>query len=137
MFKQRKEIRTDIENWITDYDGEQLHEMERQEGCAKYHLAWLMFGQCGQYNNTYDAHQFIEPNTFEVISYVKEHQEQEFGKVYCDFSDACNVANDASFYIAIELMRDEFSQTIDEMIHHYLEEEEEEESEEESEEVTA
>lgn len=127
MEKQREEIINYIDEMITEYSGEELHEMQRTEGCAKYRLAFLMYGEGdGQYFITNDAHRFLEPNTFECIRYVKEHEELIFGRVVSDFSDACSVANAAARYLAEEIMVLEFGETIDAMIERYLKEEEEE-----------
>lgn len=124
MDKQREEIINYIDEMITEYTGAELHEMQKTEGCAKDRLAFLMYGEGdGQYFMTNDACRFLEPNTFEVIRYVKEHEELTYGRVVCDFSDACSVANAAARYLSQEIMNVEFGETIDAMIERYLKEE--------------
>ena len=126
MDKQREEIINYIDEMITEYSGEELHEMQKTEGCAKYRLASLLYGEGdGQYFRTTDACRFLEPNTFEVIRYVKKHEELTLGYVISDFSDACSVANSAARYLAQEILVFEFGETIDAMIERYLKEEEE------------
>ena len=132
MLKQRKEIKKYIETHLPDWDGQRLHEVQIEWGCAKYGLTIHMFNQ--MFIGYYNAAQFCSPNTFEVIDFVKEYQELHFGDVTCDFSNSEDVANFAAQYIGEELLRDEFGNTIDEMIQDYLEEED---SEEDSEGVTA
>ena len=61
MFKQRKEIRKYIETHLSDWDGQRLHEVQKEWGCAKHGLTIHMFDQ--MFIGYYNADQFCRPNT--------------------------------------------------------------------------
>jgi len=101
MEKQREEIKDYIANFITDLEGVRLDELHQEMFNNDYYLI-----------GRHLAEQFLAPNTFECIEFVKNYEQDNFGEVSTDLSEPEHVCNMVAYIIGEELLNEELQ-------HHY------------------
>tara|TARA_R100001198_G_scaffold95919_1_gene83548 strand:- start:1148 stop:1543 length:396 start_codon:yes stop_codon:yes gene_type:complete len=96
MKNQKEEIRQDIldkldNNYIDTYACDLHHELCNTD--------YFIIG-------TYKAKQFLGADTFEIIEMIKEYEQNNFGEVSTDFSDAEKVANMFAYIVGEEILNE-------------------------------
>ena len=108
---------------IQNFKHEELtrHLQDYLEECDSEKVAWYLEGdrenQCELHNDafnadyyiigTWKATQWLGESVFEVIDFIKEYEQDNFGEVNTDFSSPENIVNMFA-YIAGESVVDEF-----------------------------
>tara|TARA_R100000805_G_scaffold17158_1_gene20026 strand:+ start:599 stop:928 length:330 start_codon:yes stop_codon:yes gene_type:complete len=105
MNYKKNEIKEYFEDFINDIDKETLNELiEDQE------LHNEAFNTDYYIIYTYDAKKWLGDKVFEVIEFIKEYEEMNFGEVYTDLSDPCKIVNMYVYIIGEEIVYDYYKE---------------------------
>ena len=96
MQNQKEEVRQDILNkldngYVDTYACDLHHELCNTD--------YFIIG-------TYKARKFLGAATFEIIEMIKEYEQNNFGEVSTDFSDAEKVANMFAYIVGEEILNE-------------------------------
>ena len=97
----------EIKEYFNDYINENKEYLE--EDSPNY---WKDDLHHNAFNNdyyiigTYQAKQWLGDMTFDVINFIKEYEQFNFGKVYTDLSDPEKVVNMYAYIIGEEIVSD-------------------------------
>ena len=82
MNYKKNEIKQYFEDFINDIDKDTLNELiENQELHQEaFNTDYYIIG-------TYKAKQWLSDKVFDIIEFIKEYEQDNFGEVYTDFSD--------------------------------------------------
>ena len=95
-------------------ESEQQQEIVRQDILNKLNNGYVDTYGCDLHHElcntdyfiigTYKAKQFLGAETFEIIEMIKEYEQNNFGEVSTDFSDAEKVANMFAYIVGEEIL---------------------------------
>ena len=108
----------EIKQHLEDYLEENLEYHQENDSDWKDDLHHYAFNQDYYIIGTYQAKQWLGDMAFDVIEYIKEYENDNFGEVSTDFSDPEKVVNMYAYIIG------------EEVVYEWLENYEEEEKEE-------
>tara|TARA_R100001163_G_scaffold65258_1_gene61838 strand:+ start:2334 stop:2705 length:372 start_codon:yes stop_codon:yes gene_type:complete len=97
MKNQKEEVRQDILNKLNNY------VIVDSYACDLHHelcnTDYFIIG-------TYKAKQFLGAETFDIIEMIKEYEQNHFGEVSTDFSNAEKVANMFAYIVGEEILNE-------------------------------
>ena len=96
MTNQKEEVRQDILNKLDSYYTDTY-------ACDLHHE---LFNTDYFIIGTYKAKQFLGAETFEIIQMIKEYEQDNFGEVLTDLSDAEKVANMFVYIVGEEILNE-------------------------------
>jgi len=96
MTNQKEEVRQDIlnkldNNYVDTYACDLHHNLCNTD--------YFIIG-------TYKAKQFLGAETFDIIEMIKEYEQDNFGEVTTDFSNAQKVANMFAYIVGEEILNE-------------------------------
>tara|TARA_R100001015_G_C4605784_1_gene160836 strand:- start:471 stop:836 length:366 start_codon:yes stop_codon:yes gene_type:complete len=95
MTNQKEEVRQDILNKLNDYVDIYACDLHHELCNTDYFII-----------GTYKAKQFLGAETFEIIEMIKEYEQDNFGEVLTDFSNAEKVANMFAYIVGEEILNE-------------------------------
>ena len=103
MDYKKEEIKSYFNDFISDYFEQQDPEwIEENKDDLHYHAFNIDYYIIG----TYQAKQWLGNMTFDVINFIKEYEQFNFGEVYTDLSDPEKVVNMYVYIIGEEIVSD-------------------------------
>lgn len=100
---KREEIQDHLMDYLSGCDADQLKEYLKDE-CGVSELHHHAFNQDYYIIGTYKAEQWLGSMAFEVIGFIKDYEQDNFGEVYTDLSDPEKVVNMFTYLIGEELV---------------------------------
>jgi hypothetical protein len=96
MINQKEEVRQDILDKLDNgYLGIEARDLHHELCNTDYFII-----------GTYKAKQFLGAETFEIIELIKEYEQDNFGEVSTDFSNAEKVANMFAYIVGEEILNE-------------------------------
>lgn len=96
----REEIQEHLMDYLSCCDADQLKEYLKDESELHHHA----FNQDYYIIGTYKAEQWLGSMAFEVIGFIKDYEQDNFGEVYTDLSNPERVVNMFTYIIGEELV---------------------------------
>lgn len=107
MDYKKEEIKSYFNDFISDYFEQQDPEwIEDNKDDLHYHAFNTDYYIIG----TYKAKQWLGDMAFNVIEFIKEYEQFQFGEVYTDLSDPEKVVNMYAYIIGEEIVSDYLNQ---------------------------
>tara|TARA_R100000781_G_scaffold29996_1_gene22003 strand:- start:2362 stop:2679 length:318 start_codon:yes stop_codon:yes gene_type:complete len=103
MEYKKEEIKEYLEDSIKNYDNETIKQLIKDN-----ELHHEIFNTDYYIVYTYDAKQWLGSKSFDIIGFIKDYEELNFGEVYTDLSDACKVVNMYVYIIGEELINNKY-----------------------------
>tara|TARA_R110001583_G_scaffold21910_3_gene82764 strand:+ start:758 stop:1096 length:339 start_codon:yes stop_codon:yes gene_type:complete len=99
--------REEIKEYFDDYikENKAWHE-ENEPNDWKYDLHHYAFNEDYYIIGTYKAKQWLGDMAFDVINFIKEYEQFNFGEVFTDLSDPEKVVNMYVYIIGEEIVND-------------------------------
>ena len=101
MEYKKEEIKEYFDDWISD-NKEYLEENHPNDW--KDDLHHYAFNEDYYIIGTYQAKQWLGDMVFDVINFIKDYEQNNFGEVYTDFSDPEKVVNMYVYIIGEEIV---------------------------------
>ena len=98
-----EEIKEHLEDSIKNYDNETIeqliedNELHHEIFNTDYYIVY-----------TYDAKQWLGNKAFDIIGFIKDYENDNFGEVYTDLSDPCKIVNMYVYIIGEELINNKY-----------------------------
>lgn len=97
--------REEIEDYFYDYLGDNLEWLEENyPNTWKDDLHHYAFNEDYYIIGTYKAEQWVGDMAFEIIGFIQEWEQDNFGEVFTDFSDPEKVVNMYTYIIGSEIV---------------------------------
>ena len=105
MDYKKNEIKEHFEDFINDIDKDTLNELiEDQElHHEAFNADYYIIG-------TYKAKQWLSDKVFDVIEFIKEYEQDNFGEVYTDLSNPEKVVNMYVYIIGEQITYDYYEE---------------------------
>jgi hypothetical protein len=105
MNYKKNEIKEYFEDFINDIDKDTLNELiENQELHQEaFNTDYYIIG-------TYKAKQWLSDKVFDIIEFIKEYEQDNFGEVYTDFSDPEKIVNMYVYIIGEQITYDYYEE---------------------------
>lgn len=105
MNYKKNEIKQYFEDFINDIDKDTLNELiENQELHQEaFNTDYYIIG-------TYKAKQWLSDKVFDIIEFIKEYEQDNFGEVYTDFSDPEKIVNMYVYIIGEQITYDYYEE---------------------------
>ena len=105
MNYKKNEIKQYFEDFINDIDKDTLNELiEDQElHNEAFNTDYYIIG-------TYEAKQWLSNKVFDIIEFIKEYEEFNFGELYTDLSNPEKVVNMYAYIIGEEIVNDYYQE---------------------------
>ena len=97
MDYKREEIKEYFDDYIKDQDAECIEDNQDDLHHYAFNEDYYIIG-------TYQAKQWLGNEVFEVIYFIKEWEQDNFGEVFTDFSDPEKVVNMYTYIIGSEIV---------------------------------
>jgi len=94
-----EEIKSHFDNWIKEQDQKWIEENIDDLHHHCFNADFYIIGR-------YKAKQWLEDQVFEIINFIKEYEQDNFGKVNTDFSEPEAVVNMYTYIIGEEIVSD-------------------------------
>tara|TARA_Y100001938_G_scaffold11635_1_gene14463 strand:+ start:45 stop:374 length:330 start_codon:yes stop_codon:yes gene_type:complete len=101
MEYKKNEIEEYFNDSLKDYDKETLKELIKDN-----ELHHEIFNTDYYIVYTYDAKKWLDNKVFEIIEFIKEYEQDNFGEVFTDLSDPCKVVNMYVYIIGEQITYD-------------------------------
>tara|TARA_Y100000592_G_scaffold8640_1_gene12119 strand:- start:178 stop:507 length:330 start_codon:yes stop_codon:yes gene_type:complete len=101
MNYKKNEIKQYFNDCLENYDKETLEQLIEDN-----ELHHEIFNTDYYIIGTYKAKQWLSDKVFDVIEFIKEYEQDNFGEVYTDFSDAERVVNMYVYIIGEQITYD-------------------------------
>ena len=98
-----EEIREYLEDSIKNYDNETINELIKDN-----ELHHEIFNTDYYIIGTYKAKEWLGNKAFDIIAFIKDYEEFNFGQVFTDFTDAEKVVNMYVYIIGEELINNKY-----------------------------
>ena len=105
MDYKKNEIKEHFEDFINDIDKDTLKELIEDD--ELHHEA---FGTDYYIIGTYKAKQWLSDKVFDVIEFIKEYEQDNFGEVYTDLSNPEKVVNMYVYIIGEQITYDYYEE---------------------------
>ena len=102
MNYKKNEIKEHIFDELNNYSWNEILEFREDISELHNNLFNIDYYLIGYYN----CRKWLSDEVFNVIEYIKEYEENNFGEVYTDFSNSEKVANMYAYIIGEELLYD-------------------------------
>ena len=96
----------EIKEYFNDYINENKEYLEDSPNYWKDDLHHNAFNNDYYIIGTYQAKQWLGDMTFDVINFIKEYEQFNFGEVYTDLSDPEKIVNMYAYIIGEEIVSD-------------------------------
>jgi hypothetical protein len=93
------EIKKYFNDWIKDQDNEWINQNIDDLHYHAFNTGYYIYG-------TYQATKWLSDRVFEVINIIKEYENDNFGEVNTDFSEAEKVVNMYVYIVGEEIAND-------------------------------
>jgi len=103
MDYKREEIQEHFNDWIGEQDQEWINDNIDDLHHHAFNCDYYIIG-------TYQATQWCGDQTFNIINFIKEYEQDNFGEVHCDFSDPERIVNMYTYIIGEEIVYDYINQ---------------------------
>lgn len=105
MNYKKNEIKEYFEDFINDIDKDTLNELIEDQDLhhEAFNTDYYIIG-------TYKAKQWLSDKVFDVIDFIKEYEEMNFGELYTDFSDPEKIVNMYVYIIGEEIVYDYYKE---------------------------
>ena len=97
MDYKREEIKEYFYDFLNDQDAEWIEDNQDDLHHYAFSMDYYIIG-------TYRAKQWLGSMVFEVIDFIKEYEETNFGEVLTDFSDPERVINQYTYIIGLDIV---------------------------------
>jgi len=97
MDYKREEIKEYFDDYIKDQDAEWIEDNQDDLHHYAFNEDYYIIG-------TYQAKQWLGSMVFEVIDFIKEWEQDNFGEVFTDLSDPEKVVNMYTYIIGSEIV---------------------------------
>jgi hypothetical protein len=97
MDYKKEEIKEYFDDFINDQDAEWIEDNKNDLHHYAFNEDYYIIG-------TYQAKEWLGNKVFEVIDYIKEYEEDNFGKVHTDLSDPEKIVNMYAYIIGEEIV---------------------------------
>jgi len=98
MDYKKQEIKEHFEDWIKDQDLDWINQNVDDLHHHAFNNDYYIIG-------TYKAKQWCGDQVFNIINFIKEYENDNFGEVNTDFSDAEKVVNMYTYIIGEEIVQ--------------------------------
>ena len=98
MDYKKQEIKEHFEDWIKDQDLDWINQNVDDLHHHAFNNDYYIIG-------TYKAKQWLGDQVFNIINFIKEYENDNFGEVNTDFSDAEKVVNMYTYIIGEEIVQ--------------------------------
>ena len=98
-----EEIKEHLEDSIKNYDNETIEQLIKD-----YELHHEIFNTDYYIIGTYKAKEWLSNKAFDIIAFIKDYENDNFGEVYTDLSDAEKVVNMYVYIIGEELINNKY-----------------------------
>ena len=105
MNYKKNEIKEYFNNCLEDYDNETLEQLIKDN-----ELHYEIFNTDYYLIGTYKAKKWLSDKVFDVIEFIKEYEQDNFGEVSTDFSDAEKVVNMYVYIIGEEIVNNYYEE---------------------------
>lgn len=99
MNYKRKEIQEYFNDSIINYDKEWIENNQDDLHHEIFNTDYFIIG-------SYKAKQWMSDEAFNIIGFIKEYEDWNFGEVYTDLSDPEKVVNMYAYIIGEEIVND-------------------------------
>tara|TARA_R100000544_G_scaffold36502_2_gene24955 strand:- start:387 stop:704 length:318 start_codon:yes stop_codon:yes gene_type:complete len=99
MDYKKEEIKEYFNDHIIDYDKEWIESNLDDLHHEIFNTDYYIIG-------TYQAKKWLSDMSFDVINYIKDYEQMNFGEVYTDLSDPEKVVNMYTYIIGEEIVAD-------------------------------
>ena len=93
------EIEEYFQDWIENQDKDWILENKEDLHHYAFNENYYIIGTC-------NAKQWIGDHAFDVIDFIKQYEDDNFGEVHTDFADPEKVVNMYAYIIGEEIVRD-------------------------------
>ena len=99
MEYKRQEIQEYFDDFINDQDSQWIEDNKDDLHYHAFNTDYYIIG-------TYQATQWLGDMVFDVINFIKDYEQDNFGEIYTDFSDPEKVVNMYTYIIGEEIVAD-------------------------------
>tara|TARA_B100001109_G_scaffold84409_1_gene68873 strand:+ start:126 stop:452 length:327 start_codon:yes stop_codon:yes gene_type:complete len=99
MDYKKEEIKEYFDDFINDQDAEWIEDNKDDLHHHAFNTDYYIIG-------TYQAEQWLGDMAFNVINFIKDYEQDNFGKVHTDLSDPEKVVNMYAYIIGEEIVAD-------------------------------
>tara|TARA_B100000927_G_scaffold250594_1_gene215080 strand:+ start:486 stop:812 length:327 start_codon:yes stop_codon:yes gene_type:complete len=99
MDYKKEEIKEYFDDFINDQDAEWIEDNKDDLHHHAFNTDYYIIG-------TYQAKQWLGDMAFNVINFIKDYEQDNFGKVHTDLSDPEKVVNMYAYIIGEEIVAD-------------------------------
>jgi len=99
MNYKRKEIQEYFNDWIKDQSEEWINENLEDLHHHAFNTDYYIIG-------SYKATQWLGDQVFNIIDFIKEHEQSEYGEVFTDFSSPEAIVNMYVYILGDEIVWD-------------------------------
>ena len=99
MDYKKEEIKEYFDDFINDQDVEWIEENKDDIHYHAFNTDYYIIG-------TYQAKQWLGDMAFDVINFIKDYEQDNFGKVHTDLSDPEKVVNMYVYIVGEEIVAD-------------------------------
>jgi len=99
MDYKKEEIKEYFDDYINDQDKEWIEDNKDDLHHNAFNTDYYIIG-------TYRATQWLEDQAFNVIGFIKEYEEFNFGEVFTDLSEPEKIVNMYTYIIGEEIVSD-------------------------------
>ena len=103
MEYKTEEIKEHLEDSIKNYDNETIEQLIKDN-----ELHHEIFNTDYYIIGTYKAKEWLGNKAFDIIGFIKDYENDNFGEVYTDLSDAEKVVNMYVYIIGQELINNKY-----------------------------
>ena len=103
MEYKTEEIKEHLEDSIKNYDNETIEQLIKDN-----ELHHEIFNTNYYIIGTYKAKEWLGNKAFDIIGFIKDYENDNFGEVYTDLSDAEKVVNMYVYIIGEELINNKY-----------------------------
>ena len=103
MEYKTEEIKEHLEDSIKNYDNETIEQLIKDN-----ELHHEIFNTNYYIIGTYKAKEWLGNKAFDIIGFIKDYDNDNFGEVYTDLSDAEKVVNMYVYIIGEELINNKY-----------------------------
>ena len=99
MDYKRKEIQEHFDDWIKEQPKEWIIENQDDLHHHAFNTDYYIIG-------TYKATQWLGDQVFNIINFIKDYEQDNFGEVFTDFSSAESIVNMYVYILGDEIIWD-------------------------------
>ena len=99
MDYKKQEIQEYFNDWIKDQSEEWINENLEDLHHHAFNTDYYIIGN-------YKATQWLEDQVFNIIDFIKEHEQSEYGEVFTDFSSPEAIVNMYVYILGDEIVWD-------------------------------